>query len=130
MENRTREVEKKLKDAEKLLKEQKLKAYINPELAAVEKEKGNALVKEGKYVEAKVCRPAVRPGASPPAFPHPPSLARSHQSCRYRALEGAQRQRLAARSAAAWLLGCWTAGLLGCLAAWLLGCLAGARGLG
>jgi len=53
VENRTREVEKKLKDAEKLLKEQKLKAYINPELAAVEKEKGNALVKEGKFVEAK-----------------------------------------------------------------------------
>ena len=54
VENRTREVEKKLKDAEKLLKEQKQKAYINPELAAVEKEKGNALVKEGKFVEAKV----------------------------------------------------------------------------
>ncbi len=54
VENRTREVEKKLKDAEKLLKDQKLKAYINPELSAVEKEKGNALVKDGKFVEAKV----------------------------------------------------------------------------
>lgn len=54
LENRTREVEKKLKDAEKILKEQAFKAYINPELSAVEKEKGNALVKEGKYVEAKI----------------------------------------------------------------------------
>ena len=53
VENRTREVEKKLKDAEKALKEFKDKAYINPELAAQEKEKGNALVKDGKFVDAK-----------------------------------------------------------------------------
>jgi hypothetical protein len=75
VENRTREVEKKLKDAEKLLKEQKLKAYINPELAAVEKEKGNALVKEGKYVEAKVCRQLP---AQPLPRPHFAPHARSH----------------------------------------------------
>ena len=53
VENRTREVEKKLKDAEKILKSNAEKAYINPEIAAQEKEKGNALVKEGKWIEAK-----------------------------------------------------------------------------
>jgi len=46
-------VEKKLKECEKLNKELVAKAYINPELSAIEKEKGNALVKEGNYVEAK-----------------------------------------------------------------------------
>ena len=53
VENRTREVEKKLKEAEKILKSNAEKAYINPEIAAQEKEKGNALVKEGKWIEAK-----------------------------------------------------------------------------
>jgi len=53
VENRTREVEKKLKDAEKQMKDHALKAYINPELSAEEKEKGNALVKDGNYIEAK-----------------------------------------------------------------------------
>jgi len=53
VENRTRDVEKKLKDAEKLLKARADKAYIDPEIAAQEKEKGNALVKDGKFVEAK-----------------------------------------------------------------------------
>jgi len=53
VENRTREVEKKLKDAEKQLKDFKLKAYLNPEISAVEKEKGNALVKEGNFIDAK-----------------------------------------------------------------------------
>ena len=46
-------MEKKLKECEKLNKELVAKAYINPELSAIEKEKGNALVKEGNYVEAK-----------------------------------------------------------------------------
>jgi len=46
-------VEKKLKDAEKQMKDHALKAYINPELSAEEKEKGNALVKDGNYIEAK-----------------------------------------------------------------------------
>jgi hypothetical protein len=53
LENRTRDVEKKLKDAEKLLKTKKEQDYINPEIAAQEKEKGNTLVKDGKFVEAK-----------------------------------------------------------------------------
>eukprot|EP00285_Hemiselmis_virescens_P013539 CAMPEP_0173391192 /NCGR_PEP_ID=MMETSP1356-20130122/17702_1 /TAXON_ID=77927 ORGANISM="Hemiselmis virescens, Strain PCC157" /NCGR_SAMPLE_ID=MMETSP1356 /ASSEMBLY_ACC=CAM_ASM_000847 /LENGTH=574 /DNA_ID=CAMNT_0014348765 /DNA_START=109 /DNA_END=1833 /DNA_ORIENTATION=- len=53
VENRTKEVEKKLKECEKAVRDNKAKAYINPELAAAEKEKGNALVKDGKFVEAK-----------------------------------------------------------------------------
>ena len=53
VENRTPDVEKKLKAAEKQLKEHKEKSYINPEISAIEKEKGNALVKDGKFVEAK-----------------------------------------------------------------------------
>mmetsp|Transcript_50225 Transcript_50225/g.104826 ORF Transcript_50225/g.104826 Transcript_50225/m.104826 type:complete len:522 (-) Transcript_50225:496-2061(-) len=53
VENRSKEVEKKLKDVEKQAKDMAAKAYINPEIAAQHKEQGNALVKEGKYVEAK-----------------------------------------------------------------------------
>lgn len=53
VENRTTEVEKKLKECEKLNKEKKAKAYIDPEISAQHKEKGNALVKEGNFVEAK-----------------------------------------------------------------------------
>jgi len=53
VENRTKEVEKKLKECEKAIKEAKAKAYINPEISAQEKEKGNAFVKEGKFIEAK-----------------------------------------------------------------------------
>jgi len=53
VENRTPDVEKKLKAAEKQLKEHKEKSYINLEISAIEKEKGNALVKDGKFVEAK-----------------------------------------------------------------------------
>jgi len=53
VENRTPAVEKKLRETEKALKEQTAKAYLNPEKAAEEKEKGNALVKEGKWIQAK-----------------------------------------------------------------------------
>jgi tetratricopeptide (TPR) repeat protein len=72
---RSKEVEKKLKEAEKQAKDNAAKAYINPviyrrnlsswrkfslshstceqEIAAQEKERGNSLVKEAKYVEVK-----------------------------------------------------------------------------
>jgi len=53
VENRTKDVEKKLKDTEKFARDSAAAAYINPEIAAQEKEKGNALVKEGKFVDAK-----------------------------------------------------------------------------
>jgi len=51
--DRTREVEKKLKETEKIKKESAERAYINPEISAKEKEKGNALVKEAKWIDAK-----------------------------------------------------------------------------
>uniref|UniRef100_A0A7S4NTQ4 STI1 domain-containing protein n=1 Tax=Guillardia theta TaxID=55529 RepID=A0A7S4NTQ4_GUITH len=53
VENRTREVEKKLKDVQKQIADSEKNAYINPEISLQEKEKGNALVKESKFVEAK-----------------------------------------------------------------------------
>jgi len=53
VENRVRDVEKKLKETEKLLKEKTANAYLDPAKAQEEKEKGNALVKDGKWIDAK-----------------------------------------------------------------------------
>mmetsp|Transcript_1839 Transcript_1839/g.4099 ORF Transcript_1839/g.4099 Transcript_1839/m.4099 type:complete len:571 (+) Transcript_1839:111-1823(+) len=53
VENRTREVEKKVKETEKMLREQQAAAYLDPAKSAEAKEKGNALVKEGKWIDAK-----------------------------------------------------------------------------
>jgi stress-induced-phosphoprotein 1 len=53
VENRVKEVEKKARELEKELKRRAEEAYQDPAIAAQEKEKGNALVKEGNFVEAK-----------------------------------------------------------------------------
>jgi len=52
MEDRTNEVETKLKKMQKEMKEQQKNAYVNPELAEVARQEGNDLFKAGKFVEA------------------------------------------------------------------------------
>lgn len=52
MEDRTADVEKKLKLMQAEKKKAEINAYINPELAEQVREEGNALFKEGKYPEA------------------------------------------------------------------------------
>ncbi len=52
MEDRTDEIEKKLKALQKLLKENEKQAYINPELAEQARQEGNELFKAGKFPEA------------------------------------------------------------------------------
>lgn len=47
-EHRTPEITKKVNEVMKILKEEEKKAYINPEIGAQEKEKGNLAFKEGK----------------------------------------------------------------------------------
>jgi stress-induced-phosphoprotein 1 len=52
MEDRTDEIEKKLKALQKKLKELETHAYINPELAEAARAEGNELFKAGKFPEA------------------------------------------------------------------------------
>jgi len=52
MEDRTDDVEKKLKNLQKLQKQKEADAYINPELAEAARQEGNELFKAGKYPEA------------------------------------------------------------------------------
>lgn len=51
-EDRVYDIEQKLKDAKKKKKQLDDQRYINPDIAAEEKEKGNALFKAGKFAEA------------------------------------------------------------------------------
>ncbi|KAG8458108.1 hypothetical protein KFE25_012768 [Diacronema lutheri] len=52
LENRTEDVEKRLKAAKRELQQRTAQAYLSDELAQVEKDRGNALFKEGKFVDA------------------------------------------------------------------------------
>mmetsp|Transcript_30281 Transcript_30281/g.81388 ORF Transcript_30281/g.81388 Transcript_30281/m.81388 type:complete len:555 (-) Transcript_30281:281-1945(-) len=52
LENRTEDVEKRLKQAKKTLQTERAKAYVNEDLSVQERERGNALFKEGKYPQA------------------------------------------------------------------------------
>ena len=52
MEDRTDEIEKKLKALQKEMKTREKEAYINPELGEQARQEGNDLFKAGKYVEA------------------------------------------------------------------------------
>jgi len=52
MEDRTDDVEKKLKGLQKLMKQREKDAYISPELAEQARQEGNELFKAGKYPEA------------------------------------------------------------------------------
>mmetsp|Transcript_20597 Transcript_20597/g.50670 ORF Transcript_20597/g.50670 Transcript_20597/m.50670 type:complete len:556 (-) Transcript_20597:396-2063(-) len=52
MEDRTPDVEKKLKQMQAEKKKAETNAYVNPELAEAAREEGNALFKEGKYPQA------------------------------------------------------------------------------
>jgi len=52
LENRTEDVEKRLKTCKKTLKEQQECAYVDPAKGVEERERGNALFKEGKYPQA------------------------------------------------------------------------------
>lgn len=51
-EHRTPETRSLLADVEKIIKEEERKAYINPEKAEEEKEKGNEFFKKGDYATA------------------------------------------------------------------------------
>lgn len=48
-EHRTPEIRTLLSDVEKMIKEEERKAYVDPEKAEEEKEKGNELFKNGKF---------------------------------------------------------------------------------
>ena len=52
MEDRTKEIEAKLKKAQKLKKKADADAYINPELAEEHKQKGNTFFKSGNFPDA------------------------------------------------------------------------------
>lgn len=70
LENRTEDVEKRLKACKKERDALAAKAYVSEELAQLEKDKGNALFKEGKFVEAisaysEVRRPTLATPFSP-----------------------------------------------------------------
>lgn len=51
-EHRTSEVVNRLHETERLKREFEAQAYLNPEIAVQEKERGNALFKEGKFADA------------------------------------------------------------------------------
>jgi len=52
MEDRTDDIEKKLKKLQMEMKKQEKEAYVNPELAEQARQEGNEFFKAGKYVEA------------------------------------------------------------------------------
>jgi len=52
MEDRTDDVEKKLKTLQKVMKDKEKQAYINPEMAEQARQEGNELFKAGKFPEA------------------------------------------------------------------------------
>jgi len=77
LENRTEDVEKRLKAAKRELQQRTAQAYLSDELAQVEKDRGNALFKEGKFVDAigaysevrralSACHPQLEDDAMPP----------------------------------------------------------------
>lgn len=76
LENRTEDVEKRLKAAKREREQRAAAEYVSAELAQAEKDKGNALFKEGKHVQAIAAYTEVRaaPGALSSA---PASLVRA-----------------------------------------------------